>query len=153
MLVRKVNSSINLVKQVTALSIFSIFLEFTIPASAVELNKNTEIAQSRYLESGDYYDFDTYNNYEICTSSGSGAVNVREGPGTNYPKGLVQVGSGGNAIDESFRNRNYTLKDGSSSFTIFSVRVEEGSGRATWANIGNNQWEAWVRSDFVCRKK
>jgi len=48
----------------------------------------------------------------ICTREQGSSVSIRTGPGANYPKGLVMVGSGGQAVANYFENRNYTVPDG-----------------------------------------
>ena len=84
----------------------------------------------------------------ICTRTRGSSVSLRTGPGTNYPKGLVEVGSGGEAVNNYFRQRNHTVSDGEQVSIFSSTRGADGR---TWHRVGTNQWVAWVRSDFVCR--
>ncbi|ERN42632.1 hypothetical protein KR51_00006610 [Rubidibacter lacunae KORDI 51-2] len=88
-----------------------------------------------------------YSNL-ICTRTRGSSVNLRTGPGINYPKGLIQVGSGGERVVARFEQRNYTVSDGELITVFSSSPAADGS---TWLKIGTNQWVAWVRSDFVCR--
>lgn len=50
---------------------------------------------------------------KICTREPGSSVSLRKGPGTEFEKGLVQVGSGGKGVDDYFRERGYTIQDGS----------------------------------------
>lgn len=49
------------------------------------------------------------NSSRICTQTRGSSVSLRTGPGTNYARGLVEVGSGGDAVNNYFRQRNYTI--------------------------------------------
>lgn len=89
------------------------------------------------------------NSSRICTRTRDSSVSLRTGPGTNYPRGLVMVGSGGKAVDNYFRQRNYIVSDGEQVSISSSTRVADGR---TWHRVGTNQWVAWVRSDFVCQQ-
>ena len=85
----------------------------------------------------------------ICTRSPGSRVNIREGPGDEYPKGLVQVGSGGASVVEFFEEHNFTVSD-REKISVYSRT--HGTDGYVWYKLGTNQWVAWVRSDFVCRK-
>ena len=85
----------------------------------------------------------------ICTRQPGATVTLRKAPGSKYPKGLVQVGSGGQKVENYFRQRNYTLPDGEEVSSFTSRRSRDGY---SWSLVGTNQWQAWVRSDFVCRR-
>lgn len=89
------------------------------------------------------------NSNRICTKTQGSSVSLRTGPGTNYSRGLVEVGSGGDAVNNYFRQRNYTVSDGEQISIFSSTRGTDGR---TWHRVGTNQWVAWVRSDFVCRR-
>lgn len=107
-------------------------------------------AEANYMDPKKNYD-KIKADYYICTRSGSGAVNVREGPGTQYSKGLAEVSSRGKAtILRGWQNQNYVMKHGYGISNVFEVAP--GPSNTTWAKIGNNHWITWVRSDFVCRK-
>jgi hypothetical protein len=89
--------------------------------------------------------------YSICTRDPGSRVNLRTGPGTNYAIGLEQVGSGGIAVDNAFRQLGYSLSSSdlyAQGFQQYDV-VKNEKGEF-WSSIGTNQWNAWVRSDFVC---
>lgn len=86
----------------------------------------------------------------ICTRTQGSSINLRKGPGSNFPKGLTMVGSGGERVENYFRQRNYTIPDGEQ-VSIFSRT--RGNDEYVWYKIGTNQWSAWVRSDFVCSKQ
>lgn len=88
------------------------------------------------------------NSSRICTQTRASSVSLRTGPGTNYARGLVEVGSGRDAVNNYFRQRNYTIPD-EEQVSIFSST--RGTDKRTWHRVGTNQWVAWVRSDFVCR--
>lgn len=85
----------------------------------------------------------------ICTQKQGSSVNLRTGSGTNYPRGLVQVGSGGVRVNNYFRERNYTVPHGEQ-VSIF--RRTRGTDGYIWYELGTNQWVGWVRSDFVCQR-
>lgn len=87
-------------------------------------------------------------SYRTCTRDEAKSVSLRTGPGTKYPKGLVQVGSGGAAIDNYFRQINYKVPVGEQVSIFAKTRDTNGF---IWYEIGTNQWVAWVRSDFVCQ--
>lgn len=89
-----------------------------------------------------------YADLERVCSRGRNRVNLRTGPGRSYPQGLVEVGSGGVAVDNYFRQRNYTISNGEQVSIFDNTRGTDGY---TWYKVGTNQWVAWVRSDFVCR--
>ena len=82
----------------------------------------------------------------ICSQGGA---TLRKGPGTNYSKGLVVVGSGGSQVNNYFKKRGYTVPNGEQVFTS-QQRQGKDDGK-TWYLVGTNQWNAWVRSDFVCQ--
>lgn len=84
----------------------------------------------------------------ICAQKQKTSVNLRIGPGTKYPKGLVEVGSGGAKVNSYFRQRNYTIPAGEQVSVFKKARGTDGF---TWYQVGTNQWVAWVRSSFVCR--
>lgn len=84
-----------------------------------------------------------------CAKSQGSTINLRKGPGTNYPKGLVTVGSGGAGVENYFRQRKYTIPSGEQ-VSVFSN--SRGTDGRRWYEIGTNQWVAWVRSDFICSK-
>jgi hypothetical protein len=78
-------------------------------------------------------------------------VNLRIGPGTNYAKGLVQVGSGGAAVDNYFSSVGYSLAEGDDvAQFLYVAEVVQNQQGESWSMVGTNQWNAWVRSDFVC---
>lgn len=83
----------------------------------------------------------------ICTRTPGSSVVLRTGPGTNYPRGLLEVGSGGAAVVDYFEQRNYTIPDGEQVFILDSV---QGTDEYTWYEVSTNQWTAWVRADFIC---
>ncbi len=85
----------------------------------------------------------------ICTREPGTTVTLRKAPGSNYSKGLVQVGSGGNYVNNYFKQRNYTLPDREE---VSSFRSRLGRDGYSWSLVGTNQWQGWVRSDFVCRR-
>lgn len=84
----------------------------------------------------------------ICTREPGSRVTLREKPGTDQPRGLVQVGSGGIAVYNSFKKTNFTAEDGVQ-VSIFSTT--RGTDGKVWHKVGTNQWVAWVHSDFVCQ--
>lgn len=84
----------------------------------------------------------------ICTRTSGSSVTLRTGPGTDYPPGLLEVGSGGAAVDRFFRQRHYTIADGEQ-ISVFSSTY--GSDGRVWLRVGTNQWVAWARADFVCQ--
>lgn len=86
---------------------------------------------------------------QICTRTPGARVVLRKGPGTNYARGLVMVGSGGRAINDYFQRLNYTISGGEEVSVFSNAR---GTDDRTWYRVGTNQWVAWVRSDFVCSK-
>ena len=89
--------------------------------------------------------------YSICTRESGSRVNLRTSPGTHYSIGLEQVGSGGRAVDDSFRELGYSLSSDDLHAQEFDrYRVVQNAKGESWSLIGTNQWTAWVRSDFVC---
>lgn len=84
----------------------------------------------------------------ICTRERGARVTVRQGPGTDYERGLEMVGSGGATIVERFRRDNFTVAD-REEITVFTMT--HGTDGLIWYKVGTNQWVGWVRSDFVCR--
>lgn len=89
-------------------------------------------------------------SHEICTREPGSWVALREGPGTNYSRGLVQVGSGGEGVVQYFESRNYTVPDGEVIGVFNSIEDTNGD---VWHEVGTNQWLAWVRFDFVCDRQ
>jgi hypothetical protein len=84
----------------------------------------------------------------ICTRQPNSRVTLRQGPGVDYERGLVEVGSGGEAVYRSFEAVNFTVLD-REEISVFSMT--HGTDGRIWYKVGTNQWVAWVRSDFVCR--
>jgi hypothetical protein len=84
----------------------------------------------------------------VCTREPGSRVVLREGPGIDYQRGLVAVGSGGTMVLNSFQEQGFAVRDGEE-ISIFSYT--HGTDGRIWYQVGNNQWVAWVRSDFVCR--
>lgn len=84
----------------------------------------------------------------ICTRDPGAKVTLRTGPGIDHPRGLVEVGSGGAAVDNYFRQHNYTVED-EEEVSVFSKT--HGTDGRVWYVVGTNQWAAWIRSDFVCQ--
>ncbi|MGK7889458.1 MAG: hypothetical protein AB4042_08990 [Leptolyngbyaceae cyanobacterium] len=76
---------------------------------------------------------------QICTREPGSRVNLREGPGAEYPKGLMQVGSGGIGIIRHFEAEDYTVPDGEF-ISVFSS--EYGEDNSLWHQVGTNQWVA-----------
>ncbi|MEM7712445.1 MAG: hypothetical protein AAF349_02535 [Cyanobacteria bacterium P01_A01_bin.68] len=87
---------------------------------------------------------------KICTRQPGSSVNLRKGPGTKFEKGLAQVGSGGESVDDYWRKRGYTIQDGYK--LTYVAKEKKGKDGRIWYEVGTNQWSAWVRSDFVCGK-
>lgn len=85
--------------------------------------------------------------YRICTRDPGSRVTLREGAGTNHSRGLVEVGSGGAAVYNWFQQQNFTAQD-DTEVSVFSSA--QSLDRQMWYLVGDNQWTAWVRADFVC---
>jgi hypothetical protein len=89
--------------------------------------------------------------YQICTRKPGSRVNLRTGPSTSFAVGLEQVGSGGRAVDNTFRELGYSLAQGDVlGDQIDQYQVVQNSQGESWSLVGTNQWVAWVRSDFIC---
>ena len=86
---------------------------------------------------------------QICTRTMGSSVALRTGAGSKFARGLVMVGSGGKAVDQFFRKKNYTIANGEQVSVFFSSRGADGR---IWRKVGTNQWVAWVREDFVCQR-
>jgi hypothetical protein len=86
---------------------------------------------------------------QVCTKTKGSSVALRTGAGGSFPRGLVMVGSGGKAVDQFFRKKNYTIADGEQVSVFSSSRGADGR---TWRKVGTNQWVAWVREDFICQR-
>ena len=85
----------------------------------------------------------------ICTRDRNSSVNLRTGPGTHHPKGLAEVGSGGQQVFQFFESRGFTVPSGEVVTVFESTRTRSGD---LWHKVGTNQWVAWVRADFVCQR-
>jgi len=57
----------------------------------------------------------------ICTRTPRSSVVLRTGPGTSYPRELLEVGSGGAAVVDYFEQRNYTASGGEQVFILGSA--------------------------------
>lgn len=75
----------------------------------------------------------------ICTRSRGATVNLRKGPGTNYPLGLTQVGSGGMKIVNFFKQRRYQAITGE---RVMISKKTRGTDGYIWYKVTTNQWVA-----------
>ena len=78
--------------------------------------------------------------YSICTRESGSRVNLRTSPGTHYSIGLEQLGSGGTAVDDSFRELGYSLSSDDLHAQEFDrYRVVQNAKGESWSLIGTNQ--------------
>jgi len=124
---------------------------YKITCSALKRAELTKRFRGVYLDFRNQYPCQsplTSSLNQICTRTRGSSVILRTGSGTNYSRGLVKVGSGGSAVNDYFRQRNYTITDGEQVSIFSSIRGADG---LTWYQVGTNQWVAWVNADFVCQ--